>query len=1146
MSNNKKFQNIMKIFYSNQEDNINYEYNKKKTNSKDKKKNKDNPSNKKDKQNQESEMKSNNEYSDKISQNSKNGNIKDNHFNFNDEIKINPENEIFQLTENSPDNNLYSNKNSLNSNNNSSNNLEGENFTKISFKKNLVPNSPEFNKKNSDYSKQGDKASSNDKINPKTNNNYINNNSNNITEKLEAKIEGNNKNQKEEKLITLDNIINSGDNIESHDQDGIMSFVNMNNINKDNEDNISKNSDEIERQKEEDFLNKEDLKVRKFKQSQEKEEKDEENGKENVTDEEDNHQINLIINKNNKLSHNIFSRNKDDNNMIISETQTSMNRITDMKVKDKNIEFLQNNIKNGDIQLDNEKESENNIEINYDNKYINNDDKYNCRYNNFKNMNKNEEYDSPQKNNLHMVYKKTEIKYNNKFISPKNQTNINSKITNNNINNNIYNNMNNQNKINNKNLINQNIINTNNDSNLNNNTENKEQSISSFDIVSTNKSNIIKSKAKGIYAKKKCLFNSDLNKIKKKLYDSDKKKKKEEKKNLKLAKSIDKTQKSASKKKEKTSKSNPKKCNFSPLINKKSKAIWEKRNKQIEEEVGFDPNKKEQKNIFFILNQEGINQKIKNEEKIMNENENIKKKANKKKINARSYELDKQRTNKIIDQVINQFLDGGKKKYLSIIIMVQCLCSLKIINELIKTEQISELNLDIIKTAISNIKKNNQKQIGELEFIEQLWFIINPSLEERINYKIFLDIIKKLFEVNNLNKKENSDDIKKLLEENKNSKKNKKIYTSPFRDETLEAENLWSIEKLIKSFLRLKSDSKAYNNDFLRAKKKEELKNKLIKREEGDLSFHPNINIKYIFKSPELSYYNHKKDDLDKSDSNITHKKRHNFEKTYKRIMEKEENKNKVLEKMRQIKIQKEEKKCTLIPKINEYKPRRIYLQNRLNKSVDYSSSTIDNDKKVPRYEKLYALRKINNTKKITLEEEEQLGDKYNSKRSFQDSNSKKSKSKNKDTKPNLEKNNIQNYAIVGKGRNNNNNVNIITSRIYQKKTSKRNHLNLSKEKNKKEIDNIYVGLDIDTPRGGKKSIRIYQNQDDIHKIVDDFCKKYYIKNEDNKKHIYNQVMNLKNNFFGRNTFDNSYSSISKEDKLLSDNLDTKTNTNNK
>ena len=90
--------------------------------------------------------------------------------------------------------------------------------------------------------------------------------------------------------------------------------------------------------------------------------------------------------------------------------------------------------------------------------------------------------------------------------------------------------------------------------------------------------------------------------------------------------------------------------------------------------------------------------------------------------------------NKKIDNIIKKYVIDDE---LSIVNIVQCLCSMRIINELIKFGQINDLNINIIETAVKNIKERDKKKLDELNFIEQIWFIINPSLKENINCILF-------------------------------------------------------------------------------------------------------------------------------------------------------------------------------------------------------------------------------------------------------------------------------------------------------------------------------------------------------------------------------------------------------------------------
>jgi hypothetical protein len=94
--------------------------------------------------------------------------------------------------------------------------------------------------------------------------------------------------------------------------------------------------------------------------------------------------------------------------------------------------------------------------------------------------------------------------------------------------------------------------------------------------------------------------------------------------------------------------------------------------------------------------------------------------------------------------------------------MVQILCLLRIINALVKTEQIKDLNIKDLKLVIENRNKNDYKKSEELEFIEQLYFIINPTLEKNINCKMFTALVKILFSSENSKIKNTSQVISNL------------------------------------------------------------------------------------------------------------------------------------------------------------------------------------------------------------------------------------------------------------------------------------------------------------------------------------------------------------------------------------------------
>ena len=1124
MSSNQKFLNIMNQFNSNQkevEKDKEIEDKNKFSNDKNKKEDYFSPNKEYNKISESQKEQSLYKNDDKLSQNSKNQNNKENNSLKNnlEDIPLYSDREIIEIVgknQNNAQDTIKDNiKDSLNNNiNNITNNYEKELLHLYSFNP-KTPNSPEFNKKNFDFENNKEENNlnkTNYKLNYSSNKEYCTN----FSEKINAKIENEDTNNKpSKKNKTVDNIIKGKKKNELKNLDKII------NNNNDNEFNTHKDSDseEIEKQKEDEFLKEVDLKI----QNQKKEE---ENGKENVTDDDDNNDINFNINSNN-FEKNKFTRNRENKNIIISETEGNKNKLEDIKIKDYNLQNIQKNFKNEDNKFSDGIEKRNNNNI-INNKFIKNGDKNNIFGNDSINKEKKEVFNSPNKNITKMIYKKTSIK-NNKKINPSP----------------------NKNKINTKNTINNNANNNINTSYFN--SENKVPNISQFSIC-TYKSNT--NGQKSINEEKDLINQEDLKNIKKKLYIPEDKPKQTEQKKTKTRKNKTRILVTPIKSRTKEKKIKQEKHNFTPEINKKSEAIWEKRNKRVEENIispekdnyYLNSSRKNKLPVYELLTEVGNNMKKKLETKLRKKNEEIKSNANIKKINDNSYNMAKNRINKTIDKIINEYIKDTNDKInedLSIITMIQCLCSMRIINELIKTDQITELTLDILQEAIKNIKNSDNKKYEELEFIEQLWFILNPSSEESINYKLFSDTIKILFESNYSEIKKFCDEFKKNLKGNgiDYEIQKRELYISPLREVNYEPNDIWSISKLIKSFLKLKSDIKGYKNNYSELKK-EKLKYKLIEKTEKELPFKPNLKkVNYNFTNPKFELYKQNLDDDNKTETHNTHSKKNDFNKVYERFMKEEKNKKQVLEKMREIENSKKQKKYTLIPKINEDRP--SYLNDRLNKSVDLE---------IPVYERLYNLRKINNKKKIKLEENEQLGSKFNSKRSFKNVNNNdnininlknRNGGKNRVIKLKQDKN-YQQYAIKNKDRNNininnNDNKNKQINKVYEKKISKM-HYKISRIHDNNLIDNIYIGMEIKTPKGGKKPIRIYKNQANISDVVEDFCKQNDISNKD-KKFIVNQVIYFRKNIFGRNISESYNSRLYSENKLISENMDTNTNT---
>ena len=468
--------------------------------------------------------------------------------------------------------------------------------------------------------------------------------------------------------------------------------------------------------------------------------------------------------------------------------------------------------------------------------------------------------------------------------------------------------------------------------------------------------------------------------------------------------------------------------------------------------------------------------------------------------------LNNERICKKIDNVINEY---ASEEGLSIVNVVQILFDLKIIHELIRNiNQNINLNIKEMKKIVNNIKKKDYKKLEELEFLDQLWFTINPSMNEYINTKFFYEILKLMLssEKKFLNGdiiKDLSLSIENLLNQNIYNNDsyrsyNAGIFISPLSDKKYDQNDLWSVPQLVKMLFKIKSH---INNEY------ENKKNEMIylkEDEEKELTFKPNLKESndYFQNYSKFNYYNY--NNIDNSG-----KKKNDFNKIYDRFMKEKENHDKAIEKMREIKLMKENKKCTHMPKINKYYPR----------SQEKMNGALDKDKKISIYERLYNLSKGNN---------ENSSLKRSKTADFINNNEIKKKTKFNYNKRNI----LKNGQLINEEENQNK---VIEDRIYGKNYDKNHNMKkpmdstyLNNNNNKKYkkmninndqndiIDNIFITIEIKINNGQSKPLKIYKNQKNSNEMVNNFCEMYNISEED-KKIIINKVKYYQKVFFKEN-----------------------------
>ena len=1030
-----------------------------------------------------------------------------------------------------------------------------------SFRPIPTPSSPKFNKRVS--------VNNNDEL---KNNNINNNNNARIScfaETIKTKIEG--ENSIKNPNIDLQNNSNNLKNIYTHNNNfislgklpnkDIINSYYLNNINDKIEESNNRNIDDEEKEEDE-FLKGEELKIKKKREKKKLEKEKSENifkkesedeGKENVTgDEEDENKINEIINNDNKekLKEDITDDEEDNDinkniNINKFQNQDSNNDLNDNKVRDISIKLMQEYSKAGDSQKSSIRQSEKNS-IYFNNDSICNIESQSSIRNNNENSKKmlsNEDKNNLNQNPLtkkdskHNSPSTKNTKYNNTNYSSRYRKQVNSTINKNN---------------------------------------------TSFKINSNH------SKNESYFSKKNKMENkSDLQSIKRNLYYP----KHEIKSKL--------FEKKTCKKVSYT----PEKYTFTPYINQNSRKICEKKKRRA---LTFDINSKNENNSYIssrkpnipigiLLYEDASNKREKINKLYNNESNNIKLNANIKKMNLNSYNMIINRTHKKIDNAIKKYSSDG---LLSIVGLTQCLFELNVINELIKIkDNIDEGNNDLdfveLQSIIEYLNEKDIKKLQEVELLEQLWFLINPSLSNNINNEILSELLKILLSSNN-NIKDLTNYIEKILNKyninNKNNEDNEnKTYLSPLRNKKYNKNELWSLTKFIKIFLSLKQNLKAYrSNDY-----QKNIYNNIIKERQKDLTFKPNLTSRNFFNK--YSKYDYDKDNsndlvnLSNTENNTSKKSKYDFNKTYKRFMAEKELHEKTLEKIRQKKTEKELKNCRFKPKINKFKIKSPDKRNtNINKSIDSqnskiltkSHSTIDVIKH-PKYQKIYNKKKINKINK-TIENENCTfkpmlnTNNENLKKTFlkmekikkpkgycdyikrnraiiERKESQKKYQEDKIYGKNYEK--IKNMKIKpfnitdlnGNKKKNNkiNKTNIsISSSPYDKSTiDQNNNTNINKLENKKiekVIEDIFFTINIKIPNGQLKPLKINKkNYNDTIELVNNFCKIYSINNE-NKEAILKKINQYKNSFFSRNINEVN----NKEGFLFKEDLDSFTSNN--
>ena len=604
---------------------------------------------------------------------------------------------------------------------------------------------------------------------------------------------------------------------------------------------------------------------------------------------------------------------------------------------------------------------------------------------------------------------------------------------------------------------------------------------------------------------------------------------------------------------------------FKPEINQKSIDLCRKKVKKKRKEsstsnktdtnitISYIDKKRLDTPIIDLLYEDASNKKRKLENTLEKEKMNIKKDVNQSLISKGSQNLLIKKNQLKLNEIIEKYSNKNDGK-LSIVNTIQCLWEIHILQELLKSvKDVEDIDLEYIKTLIEEItnktKHNNNRNIQEIEFVEQLWIIINPNyknendfIEKDTLYK-FLKLLFSLNEqteitkiiiiiqtflkeinknensqneennenendkensVNNENKDEN-DDNNEIISKVKNNDKNKK-YVSLLRVKEYSIKEIWSIARFIRIFFELK---KMLNNNYTSSKKAKIMED-IIKEREKELTFQPDFNAT-------ASYFrkNNKNDDdedtlnksINSNTTKTTNKKKHDFNKLYEEFMLKKRMHEQALMILRENKQRREIKMCTDRPKINKHykiknrrrtpevgSTRNEFLYN-LNKDImERRKQKIeeDNDNMMRKYPfRPNVIKDDNIVSKIFTESQRNRprGSEEYIKRNrsvIQLRNRERNNEEQRTIGSNYERL-INKKVYLPRIKDLEPSTNLLTQNEIEKKESKKNNFESNNNENNNDDNDVYFTIQVKTTQGKIKPLKIYLNNNPIEK-ANNFC----------------------------------------------------------
>lgn len=130
-------------------------------------------------------------------------------------------------------------------------------------------------------------------------------------------------------------------------------------------------------------------------------------------------------------------------------------------------------------------------------------------------------------------------------------------------------------------------------------------------------------------------------------------------------------------------------------------------------------------------------------------------------------------------------------------------------NTVKKIPNYKDIQLELKKTKKSEIRKR-----AEIQFLEQLWMILNPENNATIRIDTLKEFLKILFSPISASVKEVAEILTKFLQAifflNTKNINEERALISPISQKQVDQSELWSVETLVKEFLTLKENILAY------------------------------------------------------------------------------------------------------------------------------------------------------------------------------------------------------------------------------------------------------------------------------------------------------------------------------------------------